>query len=112
MRFLAPEVGVIVGLLVHRDYDVVESLTRGQLLSADLIRTAVEEYGQTLIVPPDEAWDRMEVVELAGPGPAEYHVVFPLWTAEEGLSDLAIELRYVEFGPQLYAPQLVGIHAL
>ena len=53
------------------------------------------EAGATIVPLPDEAW----VEAAAGPvdgRPGHWWVVLPLWTREEGMSDLSLEATVTE----------------
>src|SRR5882757_4969604 len=99
-------VSITVNLLVRGEYEVLEAATRGRFLSAALLRQAVEDYGRHLVAPPDFAWDDLDVVQGVDVQPATFHVVFPLWTAEEGASDLTLELRLIEQYPNAFETEI------
>jgi hypothetical protein len=105
-------VRVIVDLLVRGQYETVERITEGMRLSAAEIAEAIEEYGRALVAPdPDAWWPVVEVTPVTAE-PGKYHVAAPLWTREEGRSDLTVELWLTEFAPGLYRPTLLNIHVL
>ena len=52
---------------------------------------ALQGYGRTLIALPDEAFRLVEVYPVKGQN-ATWAVDVPLWTAEEGRSDLTLSL--------------------
>ena len=81
-------------------------------MSVGEIDRAISEYGRTL-VPPDPVgwWPLVEITPVTAER-AKLHVAAPLWTVEEGRSDLTLELWLNEFAPQLYRPTLLGIHVL
>lgn len=90
-----PQVRDVVASLVRGDYAAVERLSGGVQLRAEHLAHAVGAYGRRLVVPPPGAAP-LDVVEcLDGTG---WSVVVPLWTAEEGESDLTLELT-VRRGP-------------
>ncbi|MET7279850.1 hypothetical protein ABZS29_16560 [Kribbella sp. NPDC005582] len=105
-------VGIVVGLLVDGEYDVLESLTRRERLTADEIRTAIDEYPGTLVHPPSETWGIKDVIELENSEPPAVAVVVDLWTLEEGESDLSMELELVERYPGIPLPQILNIHVM
>lgn len=82
----------IVTRLVAKDYGQLETLTKGQRLPAEEMASAIEEYGKTLVMPPAEAFDDLDVVEVKGSKLRTFGIRFPLWTSEEGRSDLTLEL--------------------
>ena len=113
-RTMTPiEVAVRVGidLLVRGEYETIERMTAGARISASEIGEAVSEYGRTLVPPDPEWWPLVEITPVAGER-AKFHVVAPLWTLEEGRSDLTLELWLTEFAPELYRATLLDIHVL
>ncbi len=97
----------LYSLLVQRDYSRVEALTRGLRLSARDIAAAIEQYGHTLVLyPVDRVFD---VVEVRNSLPTSWSVVAPVFTREEGESDLSIELTIRESSPG-YKIELDNIH--
>ncbi len=105
-------VQVVVGLLVRESYDVIEAMTRGRRLSADDLRGAVETYGRTLAPIPADALEPLDVVRIEGTDPAAFHVCVDLWTEEEGLSDLSLELRLTDLYGGAYDIEVLGLHVL
>ena len=112
MTPLEVAVRVIVDLLVRREYDVVERMTKGDRMSAAAMSQAISQYGRRLVRPdPADWWPLVEITPVS----VEHgmvHVAAPLWTAEEGRSDLTLELWLTEFAPQLYRATLLNIHVL
>ena len=83
------QVRELVELLVRGDYAAIERLTGGVRLRAEHLADAVSEYGRRLVIP---SWATvpLDVIEFAdGSG---WAIVVDLWTAEEGRSDLSLEL--------------------
>ena len=91
-----PVVREIVALLARGEYGAIERRTGGRRLSADELRTAVREYGRRIVAPPPEAGPSLVVVALSGPRPPPWSVDVTLWTAEEGRSDLTLQLTVRE----------------
>ena len=85
---------LVLELVGHRYAEIVGD-GRGGRLSEVEIRTAIAEYGRTLIPLPDEAWAKVDVYERIGHG-VVLGVDVPLWTAEEGRSDLTLSLEAVK----------------
>ena len=68
----------------------------GELTAEDL-REAVEDYGRTIVPLPDEAFDRVDYYEKQyEPG---WLLDVPIYTEEEGASDLTLELETQESDP-------------
>jgi hypothetical protein len=108
---LETAVRVIVDLLVRHEYGVVEAITRGKRLDAGELALAVDEYGRTLVPPSDDWWSTVRVTPLQKPS-STYHVAAPLWTAEEGQSDLTLELQLEESIPGVFDTEVLDIHVL
>ncbi|WP_158499783.1 DUF7668 domain-containing protein [Sinorhizobium fredii] len=85
----------VIAWLVDRDFVAVEARSRGVRLSADLIRQAVDEYGRTLVTPPDEAFWDIDAIPVANSDERVWSVRFDLWTQEEGRSDLSLECTVI-----------------
>jgi hypothetical protein len=105
-------VRTVVDLLARKEYETVERMTQGIRMSAKDIAEAIAAYGRTL-TPPDPStwWPLVTVTPVTGES-GKYHVAAPLWTKEEGPSDLTVELWLNEFAPELFRPALLNIHVL
>ena len=102
-------VGIVVGLLVNGQYDLVEAVTRGDRLSATEIQRAVEQYGQTLVRIPESEWEKLEVVAVDGADPETFDTEIPLFTKEEGCSDLWLSLQLIDRYRGAYDIRLLDI---
>jgi hypothetical protein len=82
---------------------VMEDLSQGKFealvarlaasrLSAEQLRQVIREYGRTPISPPVTIEPELDVVQVQGASPPTWSVRSPLWTREEGRSDLTLEL--------------------
>jgi len=76
------------------------------------IQSALSAYGKTLIEPASSAFEKLDVVEVTNRNPPEYSVWFHLWTKEEGLSDLSLQLTVADLGSDKLRIELDDIHAL
>ena len=86
----------VVGLIVEGEWAGLQQLTAGSLLSAEDIRRVPAEYGRTQVMPPAESFMNLHVIEVKAALPRTANVRVPLWTLEEGRSDL--ELGHVPGG--------------
>lgn len=66
----------------------------GRLTQVELKR-AIAEYGRTLVPLPSDGLDTADVYP-SDRAPREFAVDLPLWTVEEGRSDLTLSLTVVE----------------
>lgn len=95
---LVPPMRHLVELLVEKKYDEIERMTGGQRLSSAELRQAVIDYGRILTIPPEDAWSRLDVVEVKASNRPTFSVRFDLW-ANGKRSDLSIEVTFVEISP-------------
>lgn len=84
-------IGRLVADLVAGNYGQVVHDGRSGRLSEGEIRRAISDYGKTLTLTPSEAWRHLEVIERVG-NPRLLAVDIPLWTLEEGRSDLILSV--------------------
>lgn len=101
----------VVGWLVAGDYSALEKYTSATRLSAQDIHNAVELYGRKLVMPADDGFEELDVVEVTGALPRTWSVRYDLWT-EEGRSDLSLELSLVEMDDKKLATEIDDIHVL
>ena len=102
----------VISMLVRGDYEALERLTNGVRLTAAEMAEGVRDYGGSLILPPDDAFDNLDVVKVEGAQPREWSVNVDLWTAEEGRSDLTLELTLRESGKEIFDVEIDNIHVL
>lgn len=103
---------IAVDLLVRGQYVALEAMTRGRRLAADDLERAVREYGRTLVPLPEKGWREVDVIPVQNSDPPEFHVEAPLWTAEEGLSDLVLELTMTALPQAVYDIQVADLHVM
>jgi hypothetical protein len=100
----------LVQSLVDQRYSDIVADGRGGRVTEDEMRTAISDYGRTLIPLPDEAWSQVDVYEQAN-DPGEVMVDVPLWTVEEGRSDLTLSISARKEGDQ-YHLEIDDLHVL
>lgn len=101
----------VIQLLVEQRYSELESLTKGIRLGARDIAGAIADYKGTLVMPPEDSYDLMNVVSVRNAKPPKWSIIMLLWTKEEGRSDLSIELTLVK-ETQGFRIELDDIHVL
>lgn len=83
----------LVDLLAQGDFAAAAALSQPQRVLPQQLAASVGNYGRTLVALPAEAWDSASIVRVADVIDGEqWSVWLPLWTAEEGRSDLQVEL--------------------
>ena len=110
MSAIETAVRVLIGLLIRGDYATIERVTRGRLVTAEQLQQAVLEYGRTLVEPGADWWNQVTVTPIDAGDRAAFHVAAPLWTVEEGRSDLTLELRLAESAPGVYESEVLDFH--
>jgi hypothetical protein len=89
-KFIAP-IRALVDMLVKGHSDQLERDGKSGRLSSHELKEALQVHGRTIIALPDEAFRLAEVYPVKGQN-ATWAVDVPLWTAEEGRSDLVLSL--------------------
>lgn len=92
---LQDQIDPLIRLLAEGRFDSVEEVTNGVRLAASDIKNALGRYGRTLVYPPSEAYELMDVIEVRSAGQRRWSIAMPLWTKEEGRSDLSIEVTII-----------------
>jgi len=88
--FRAP-IADLVNALVRGDFASLDRDGRSGRVGADGLRRSIVKYGRTLTGLPDEAYDLADAGTVDA-RPGEWWIVVPMWTVEEGRSDLSLEL--------------------
>lgn len=99
----------VLAMLVAGSYDELVSSTPGSRVSAGELRGAVDDYGHTLVMPRDASGRNWLKVDCS---PDVWSVDVPLFTAEEGRSDLTLSLTIHQLGDGLYRAEIDDLHVL
>jgi len=99
----------ILKLLSEKNYIELEKQSKGIRLSAADMEEAIKEYDCQLVMPPLDAYELMNVVKIMGGD--SWYVVMPLWSQDEGESDLSIELTIVKESDN-FIFEIENIHVL
>ena len=105
-----PHVQDLLELLVLGEYLEIERRSAGVRLTADHLASAVAEYGRNLVLPPSELSGLLDVV-AHGSG-AGWSVNVPLWTREEGRSDLTLEITVMTNPNGTYRIEVDNLHVI
>jgi hypothetical protein len=92
-----PALAAVVERLAAKDYQGLKRDGIDPHLSADL-SLWIRNYGSsgaTIVPLPDDAWASADAVPITGRR-GEWSVIVPLWTREEGRSDLSMEATVTE----------------
>jgi hypothetical protein len=100
---------LVMNLAVGR-FTQVEADGRAGRLSASELLSAIREYGRTLVPLPDEGVALIDVYPHDA-DPAKSFLDVPLWTAEEGRSDLTLSLVATREGDK-YRLEISDLHVL
>jgi len=77
--------------LASARYEQIENSGRSGRLSAVELKRAITSYGRTLTPLPDRAWDLVDIYPSAS-NSRSWYLDLPLWTKEEGRSDLTLKV--------------------
>ncbi len=105
-------VRAIVDLLIKRDFETIELAASPADRKPTDLKTAVAEYGRTLVAPEVKWWSTVQTTPINASAGGGLHVAAPLWTAEEGQSDLTLELRLRPDTAGRHIIEVLGLHVL
>lgn len=90
-------VQTVLGLLAEKQYQALANLTAPgpDHLQAEDIQRTMETYPGTARMPNEDEL-RFEVVEVEGLSPRQFSVDAPVFTVEEGRSDLTARMTVVD----------------
>lgn len=90
-------------MLVDGEWTGLARMTSGSRLSIEDLRGGVADYGRTLAMPPEETFHELDMVEVEAAVQRTVNVRVPLWTLEEGRSDLELALTMLEIADGLWS---------
>lgn len=110
---LPPNIILALKNLVHElvvgNYAKLVVDGRAGRLTADELQWATQKYNLTLNELPDEVFDLAHVYRIGGKD--KWLVDLPLWTAEEGLSDLTLQVT-VQITPHGVLTEIDDLHVM
>ncbi len=101
----------VVARLARGEYDLAVDRCEKSRLTAQQLAEIIRAYGRNLIVPPDDAYGNSDVVQIQRAAVPTWSVRAPLWTEEEGRSDLTLELT-IALGSSEPKVELDDLHVL
>jgi hypothetical protein len=105
-------VGEIVSHLALAEYEHVKAMAPRSRITPEQMRNAVTQYGRCLVPLPVSAYETIDYVAVLGSAPPAWSVVVPLFTQEEGRSDLSLELQLVRAATGIYEVEIDDLHVL
>lgn len=100
----------IVVLLAEKKYAEISKIVNGKL-SADEIKAAIDDFGEEIIIPNDDIFNAIDIVQIENSDQEAYSIDFDLWTKESGLSDLTLQLTVKKYADCIEI-KLDNIHVL
>lgn len=92
-----PILASIVEALVRHDYRLANGISNVAPVSEETaaqIRMYIKNYGATLVTLPQESWNTSVYIWMGD----HWDALIDLWTAEEGASDLVLQVQVSEIG--------------
>ncbi|MEC7525797.1 MAG: hypothetical protein VYE22_38305 [Myxococcota bacterium] len=99
----------LIADLVAGRFDEIVADGRAARHRPDDLREAVREYGRTLVDPPDAVW---EVADVDRIDEKTIYADVPMWTREEGRSDLEAIIVLTRSPTGEWAIELDDLHVL
>lgn len=82
----------LVILISDGQYDTVLKQCSSSRLTREGIESIIQSYGRNFIRPPENYKECVDLMPIGDESAAAWSVQAPLWTLEEGRSDLTLEL--------------------
>ena len=98
--------------LAKGDYEGVCGMARTTRVKPADLERVVREYGRHLVVLPAVTLRTIDIVPISDSNPQRWSVIVPLWTQEEGRSDLSLELTIEDSAMSLYSIEIDDLHVL
>ena len=108
---LRPALKDLVNELIKGNFAKLEADGRAGRLSAQDLKNRLSEYGRTFITLPDVAFDQGDTYTLMDGDGKSWGIDLDLWTAEEGRSDLTLQLTVRDTGTAIVA-EIDDLHVL
>ncbi len=102
----------LVAHLAAGEFDQAFQQAPSSRVNAEDLERAISEYGRRLVPLPPEGLQLIDYVEIQGVGAPCWSVVVPLFTEEEGRSDLSLELTIQEQPAGVHTIEIDDVHVL
>jgi hypothetical protein len=102
----------VLKFIVAQDYEGLLRLAPESRVGAAEIKKAIAEYHCCPVMPAAPIEELLDIVEIGGSRPKSWSVNLPLWTKEEGRSDLTLEMRFTESETAIYSVEIDDLHVL
>ncbi len=102
----------IINLLVSKEYQKLEELSKGIRLNQYEIKQSITDYSDELIFPLSDDLKNIDVIEIIDSNPQSWSVRYDLWTKKEGRSDLSLEVTLIDNNEKLLNIEIDNIHVL
>ncbi len=96
-------------LLASRKYVELEKISRGRRLTANQLAESVRDYGCSVASPPEDL--KLDVVRVETT-PDTWSVNVPIFTTEEGRSDLTLEVTMTKTDEPFCNVEIDNLHVL
>jgi hypothetical protein len=103
---------LVMGCVVAQDFDRLLRIAPSSRVTAAELKEALAEYRRRPVMPAAPLEELLDAVEVAGSRPKSWSVNLPLWTEEEGRSDLTLEMRFTESEADTYSVEIDDLHVL
>jgi hypothetical protein len=102
----------VLQCVVAQDFDALLRLAPRSRVTAEEIRMAIADYGRRPVMPAEPIEELLDSVEIRGSHPKSWSVTLPLWTEEEGRSDLTLEMHFTDSESEAYEVEIDDLQVL
>ena len=85
-------VGKVVEELVNGNYDLLIQQYPASRVTSEELHAVIRDYDRKLVLPPLNAYQNLDAVRVKNTNVPTWSVRAPLWTEDEGKSDLTLEM--------------------
>jgi hypothetical protein len=90
LRYFESIIKEIVYNISMNNYEAIKVNRQNGRVDIDDLKRVIAEYGCTIVLLPDEAFTKAEIYDVKDENRLDVYI--PLWTEEEGRSDLTLSL--------------------
>lgn len=98
--------------IVDRKFEALFRIAPESRVKITDFRNALSDYGGTVVMPPEPIETLLNVIEVRNSKPVSWSIQLPMWTREEGRSDLTLEMQFTESKSEFYEVEIDDLHVL
>ena len=102
----------VTGLLAEGRYEAIVLFSGGIRLNEAQLEEAVTSYGRQITTLSKDGFNELDIIAVDGALPQRWSVNVPIYTIEEGRSDLTLELTLIDSLSDFYTVEIDNLHVM